>query len=108
MKELIFSKWYSKLNNELFITLRKRKQCNVGEVVRVTIKGMDKTLFAKCLEIIPEDLDYYSDELLTYDTDTNTREEAIELLQSFYRKPILPDSRLYLHIFSRKIKEVDR
>ena len=107
MKELIFSKWYSKLNNELFITLRKRKQCDIGEHVQVTIKGMDKTLFAKCLEIIPRDLDHYSDELLIFDTDTNTREEAIELLQSFYRTPILPDTRLYLHVFSRKLNGVE-
>lgn len=98
-KILVFSKHYSKLGSDLFITLRRRKQCKVGSIVTVLVKEPKSKGKAECLEIIPIDLGVLSDELLVYDTDTSNRKEAMELLQSFYRITIDDDSKFYLHLF---------
>ena len=101
MKKLIFSKWYEKLGNPLFITLRKRPLCFAGEKVKVEIKNEPIMFHAQCLQLIPLPLDEITDELLLFDTDTKTRREAINLLQSFYRKKIQPTDKWYLHILRR-------
>ena len=100
IKELIFSAWYPKLNESFFPTLRKRKQCAIGEKVIVRIKGLpEKTFFAKLLELIPEPLIYFTDEFLKYDTNTKTRKEAMKVLGSFYRNELTDKTKLYLHLF---------
>jgi hypothetical protein len=103
LKQLVFSKWYAKLSEGLFITLRKRPQCFAGEIVEVTIKKSPVYFHAQCLQVIPLPLEELSDELLQFDTDCSTRKEAINLLQSFYRNKIEPTTKFYLHILTQKI-----
>ena len=98
MKNLVFSKWYEKLDNDLFITLRKKPQCFAGEVVKVTIKKEPIYFEARCLQLFTRSLGELSDWLLMFDTDTSSRKDAIALLQSFYRNPLRKNELFMVHV----------
>lgn len=101
IKKLVFSKWYKKLENDVFITLRRKPQCFAGEKVTVVIKGLPNVFYAKCLQLLKVSLNELSNDLLLFDTDAITRSEAIELIQSFYRKELKDDEVLILHIMEK-------
>ena len=101
--ELPFSSaHYSKHTFAVFPTIRRRdKYGDVGDVVDVVI-GQDHTdreLAGTALIIAKEQttLADLPDAFLMHDTETRTRREAEEYLQSFYQTPIEMDEALTLY-----------
>ena len=86
MKKLKFSKDWKKLNDPIFTTIRRRTDLEEGNIIDIIspkkkFKGI--VLFRTSIE-----LSKISTSLLTYDTDTLIRNEAIKVLNSFYQKEI--------------------
>ncbi len=84
---LYFSKDWSKLNERLISTLRKR--CKYEEGEEVIIHSPSHNFIAKILQIVNVDLNTFPEPLLCYDTDTKNKSDALKVIQSFYRNDIL-------------------
>jgi len=86
--ELKFSEDWSKLDWLVFTTIRKpHPPYNAPDGTAFHVKTPTREFDALLLLNIETPLDALSDELLCYDTDSRTRDEAIAKLNSFYRKP---------------------
>lgn len=81
-----YSHNYSKLEQKEYTTIRRYSKGKVGRGLTETYPGGYH--FAQIVKIERKPLIQVSTELLLKDTDCETREEAIELIQSFYKKPI--------------------
>ena len=86
MKYLKFSHHYPKLEHKIFPTIRRRDRYAVGSTI--LIKEPEHQFEAKILIKFHKRLFQIPTPLLCYDTNTETREEAIELINSFYRNPL--------------------
>ena len=83
IKTVEFSHEYSKLANDVFSTIRLHdKGLKVGEICN--IKTPSRTFKAKLINKDQVKLAELSTEYLTNDTDTETRVEALDVLNSFY------------------------
>ena len=102
MKTLVFSENWSKLNDRLFTTLRKTCSLKQNEKIQVYIKPTNNRFFATVLYKSYQNLSSISDSLITYDTDTKTREEAIKVFQQFYHLPIIGENQFYLLIIEKE------
>ena len=92
MIKLGFTHEYSKLENNLFSTIRRYDHYPVGVIHRVT---SPKRKFNAILILkIKMQLKEIPTPFLCYDTDKTTRKEAIHLLNSFYKLCIVPDEKL--------------
>lgn len=101
-KILIFSNNWSKLNSEFFTTIRRRKKILPGETIKVMVKTTNTEFSVKCLLVDKVLLKDIPTVFLCYDTDTTTREEAIGVINSFYRNPILPDDFVYCFLLKKE------
>lgn len=79
-----FSEHYPKLEDPVFTTVRSSdKYGGEGDRVSVVVKGekeFDAVILLKCTT----SLSRLSTQFLTYDTDTDSRREAVEILRKFY------------------------
>ena len=96
-KVIAFSHDYSKLHKKTFSTIRRRdKGFEPGDVV--WIRGVNGWMGqARILLKHKKSLRELNTEFLLQDTDCTTRQEAIALLQSFYKKPLLIDEKLTIY-----------
>jgi len=94
-----FSRWYDKLNNSHFTTIRRYDKYPHGTYLVLTpSRGFYAELYHKeklMLKEIPT-------EFLLQDTDCESREEAIQLLCELYKKPISEEERFTI-LYFRKI-----
>jgi len=91
-RKIGFSKWYSKLEKQAFTTIRRYDHYEVGQVYLITTtRGAFYARLARKEKQALRDLPTV---FLLRDTDCETREEALQLLNSFYRKPISEDEQL--------------
>ena len=83
-----FNRHYSKLSEDCFTTLRLDGKFKVGNVL--TVKSPLHDNF-KCMVLRKEQmfLGNVDDEFLIQDTDTNSREEAIKVLNECYKRELL-------------------
>jgi len=96
MKEIEFSEPYAKLEQHAFHTIRDIPcEINQGEELKVIVDGEDRGK-AIVREKDTLKLEHIGDNLLTKDTDTTTREEAIEELREFY--PYIKEEDRVAHI----------
>ncbi|MGC9781736.1 MAG: hypothetical protein HZR80_21020 [Candidatus Heimdallarchaeota archaeon] len=102
MNGLPFSFNWSKLHQPMFTTLRKSKKVQEEEQVKVLNRKIGETFTARCLLVVKYPLDAIPTSLLCYDTDTITREDAIAEIQSFYRKPLTPETIFYIHLLQKE------
>jgi len=99
MTEVPFSYLYPKLMHPVFPTLRRHDRFGeVGEPVEVMVKP---TCYSAEAEVVSKEQRKWVDmttHLLTYDTDTETREEALEHINQWYQNPITPGEELNLYL----------
>ena len=100
MKTMKFSKDYTKLDDRVFTTIRRRDKWEAGETVKV--EAPTKNFHAKIIYHCGVMLDDLSTEVLCYDTDTETREKALTLLNSFYRKPLAWNEYLEFYLLRKE------
>ena len=95
-----YSNNYSKLEKNRYTTIRRYSKGKMGKNIRETYpKGWH---FAKIMRIERRSLVQLSTEFLLEDTDCKTRKEAIELINSFYKKPIDENKdKLYVYYLKR-------
>lgn len=101
---ITFSHDYSKLGYRFFGTIRRYDRYpGQREILEVRVRVKDKKFKfkAKILAKIKRKLREISTDYLRYDTDKPTREKAIELLNSFYQKPLDPDETLTILLLKR-------
>lgn len=88
MKRLPFSHDYPKLRDNVFTSIRRSDRFGEeGEIIEATSPNLPP-FKAIVLYKTWTDFDQLSDALLMYDTGKPSREEALDLLQSFYQNPI--------------------
>lgn len=100
--EIVFSKNWSKLNQQMFTTLRKSKKAQEGEVVKIYNRPNVVVFPARCLLVMKFPLAQLSTYLLCVDTDTRSRTAAIAEIQQFYSKQLTDDTIFYLHLFQKE------
>ena len=95
MKYIRFSHDYPKLQDECFSTIRRYdKGFEPGDVVLIKKPSMDfKAVVTNKTKI---KLSRIPDDVLLKDTNTSSREEAYNLLNSFYKTPVSPDEKVVL------------
>lgn len=95
---MIYSKKYPKLLDNEYTTIRRYSHGKIGKIVAETFNNLFLLHFAKIIKIERKPFIQISTELLIKDTNCNTRKEAFDLLQSFYKKPINPyNEKLYIY-----------
>lgn len=85
-KLLKFDKNYSKLDSPVFATLRLNPP-NKSKYVKnkeYMVKSPGQTFVAECIMILEGQLRNLGDDFLMADTDTESRQEAIEELRRYY------------------------
>ena len=102
LKTLVFSINWPKLDDRLFTTLRKTCYFNFNEKVQVHIRPTNKRFFATVLFKSKQELLDISTSLITYDTNTKTREEAFKVLQKFYHNTIDENTEFYLLLLQKE------
>jgi hypothetical protein len=98
METVKFNKDYHKLNNRHFTTIRWTTSLLEGE--KVIIKSPFKKFTAKVTGIGKMQLYKVADSTLTYDTDTLTRDGALEELKKYYPR-ITWQTEVYVISFMR-------
>ena len=94
-----YSNNYSKLSLEEYTTIRRYSKGKVGKIVKEDYP--DGWHFAKIINVERKPLIQITTEFLLADTDCKTRENAIELINSFYKKPI-DETKEKLYIYHLK------
>ncbi len=81
-----YSSNYGKLYKDRYTTVRRYSKGKVGDIVpEVYPNGRHS---AKIISVERKTLNELTDKFLIADTDCENRQDAIDLLQSFYPKPI--------------------
>ncbi|KKK73560.1 hypothetical protein LCGC14_2892620 [marine sediment metagenome] len=101
-----YSKHYSKLDEDEYTTIRRYKKSRiVGKVeeeilnYRVLHRAMIKRIVALAFNFIATDL-------LLKDTDCQTRQEAFDLIQAFYKKPIDKSKEKLFIFYMKKVNKI--
>lgn len=102
MYTLVFSKNWLKLQDRVLTTIRRTSYLKVGEKIQVHIKPTNQQFEATVLFKAKQPLRDLSTELLTYDTDTKTREEAFAVIQKFYHNTISEESDFFLLLLQKE------
>jgi hypothetical protein len=85
---LKFSRDWSKLKERMFTTIRKpHAPYDAPEMTIFQVETPTRKFLAVLTFSIETSINDLSTDLLTYDTDTDTREHALAVLNSFYRDP---------------------
>lgn len=100
--EIPFSKNWTKLSQKMFTTLRKSRKAKANEYVEIYNRETRERFNAQCVLVQKIPLAEISTSLLQVDTDTNSREEAIQEIQSFYRTPLTPSTIFWVHLFQKE------
>ena len=103
MTSLRFSHEYRKLDDRVFTTIRREQLHVEGDVIDITFNGSQPSFKATILAIFRKSLKEMSDGFLMYDTAplTNTRGEAVKLLNSFYEESIDLDEKLAVYLLKK-------
>jgi len=101
---IVFSKYWTKLDQPMFTTLRKSKKAQEGEKVKIYNKPNMDVFPARCLLVMKFPLARLSTYLLCVDTDTRSRTAAIATIQQFYSKQLTDDTIFYLHLFQKEVQ----
>lgn len=115
VRDLPFTHEYTKLQRDVFPTIRRRKQADVGALcqVRVGEPGDRQPIgVAKLVALEQLPLVAIPTALLAYDTDVeaehpDARERALDELNQFYQNPLRDDEEVYLHWCRWETREVD-
>ena len=99
MTYIKFSHDYTKLEEDTFPTIRRYDRYELSQ--HITVKTPTKTFPAIIIAKTKARLEQLSDSFLFRDTDTTNRAEAIKVLNSFYRKPIVEDEVLTILIIEK-------
>lgn len=84
-----YKKYYSKFDNKHYTTIRKRKNGKkIDEIEPEKVKGII-IHYAKIQKIERKRLSELSTAFLCEETDGNSREDALRILQSFYKTEII-------------------
>lgn len=101
MEVIRFDMDFSKLDNDEFCTLRLEGQKSKYAVNKeYKVVTPTREFIVKCTGITAEFLKYIQDVFLMQDTDTKSREEAIDLLKTYY--PNLTDDSVLTAIWFKK------
>ena len=91
---------YSKLDKKSYTTIRRYSKGKVGKGLIENYPGGQHG--ATIMKIERKPLVQISTEFLLADTDCENRQDAIDLIQSFYRTPINPyKDKLYIYYIRR-------
>lgn len=85
MKIIRFTKDYPKLQHEFFTTIRTPpKNLRTGQTCIIqSPEGEFKAIMVRKMTLPAREIET---SILTYDTDTNSRDEALEVLREYYPK----------------------
>lgn len=96
---MLYGKDYSKLNNDVYTTIRKHKKGNVGDIKKETYpKGSH---YAKIIKVERKTLNSIDLETLQKDTDLEKRQEIYDLFESFYDKINFDKYRFYIYTMEK-------
>lgn len=96
-----FTHDYPKLDKDCFTTIRRRdKGLKVGQ--SYPIKSPSKKFRAVLTNKVQVRLTDIPDNILFFDTNTTSREDAYNLLNSFYKNPLNPQEEVTLFYFYRE------
>ncbi|UJG43608.1 MAG: ASCH domain-containing protein [Candidatus Heimdallarchaeum endolithica] len=106
MKVLKFSHLYTKIDDlqsgQTITTIRRRlKGIQINDCIYVKLNNRYLCI-AKIVKIEKKKLKDISTDLLKKDTDKKTRQEAVQLLNSFYRNKITEDEELFIFYLKKK------
>jgi len=106
MKELKFSHLYTKIDDlqsgQTITTIRRRrKSIQIKDCIYVRLNNRYLCI-AEIVKIEKKRLKDISTDLLKKDTDKKTRQEAVRLLNSFYRNKITEDEELFIFYLRKK------
>ena len=96
-----YSHNYTKLGYHHYTTIRRYSKGKVGDIVLERYpKGQHK---ARIVDLERKSLDNIPSHIIEFDTDCNSREEAYQLFQSFYKKPIdFKNEKFYLYLLVKE------
>ena len=105
---LRFSRDWSKLNERMFTTIRKpHPPYDAPEGTIFQVETPTRTFLASLAFSTETELEELSTDLLTYDTDSDTRERALGVLNSFYRTaPVTVQLMLLIRLGADQPREV--
>ncbi len=99
-----YSHKYKKLEKDVYTTIRRYPKGKKGDVIMETYPGGHHKAVIHDVFRIP--LSFLGTGFLKLDTDCDTRQDAIDLIKSFYKKPIdLDREKFYVYIIKR-LKDV--
>ncbi len=107
LKVVRFNWDYTKLDRQKFATLRRAKSGNKkhkyveGDIYKILTPN--KIFKARCIGVHVEKICNISDEFLKEDTDSRTREEALDILSIAY--PDIDEDTVVLAVFFEKVIE---
>ena len=104
MQYIKFTHHYTKLELPVFTTIRKKGRKYKPET-KVLIKAPKGNFNAVILDVERVKLKDLSTDFLMADTDKKTREDAVKLLNSFYRKPITENEELQVLFIGKILKD---
>jgi len=90
-----YSHNYSKLKKKYYTTIRRYPKGKVGDVVRETYPNGYH--HAKIIQVGRMKISEITTQMLKEDADVNSRGEFLELINSFYSKPILNETKVYVY-----------
>lgn len=100
MNTIKFSQHYQKLTHPLFPAIRRHGKWLQDEIV--TVQSPQETFTAKIVYACELQLQDIPTELLCYDTDTRTREEALTVLNPFFHTPLGEEENVTLYLLLKK------
>jgi len=102
IEQIVFDKYYSKLDDDYFTTIRTSKKDVVGKYVKIIHPRGEFSV--ECIKIEEITLINVDNDLLMKDTDTQSIYDALEELKLYYSKLTLLD-KVYVYYFDKKLDE---
>ncbi|MBD3343102.1 MAG: hypothetical protein GF353_28650 [Candidatus Lokiarchaeota archaeon] len=106
MNIIYFSKFYTKLNDLEFTTIRRYDRYKAGQVYNVFLKQKNNKRFlfaAKLLRKEKKIINKIDTNFLLKDTDCKDRQESIDLINSFYRNEIDSEKEKLTILYFKKL-----
>ena len=102
-REMKYSHDYSKLKNETYTTIRRHPKGKIGTITNENYPSGSHLAIIENIKRMT--IDEMSISMIQQDGDVKTREEFLDLLNSFYRKPIKRNEKLYIYFLRKKNNE---
>jgi len=96
-----FSRNYRKLRGGLFTTIRRYDKYKVGELYTVRVENPRYEFTAMLIAKFKVRLEDLPREFLLYDTDIEDKDDAIEYIKGFYRRPVDKDEKFTVLLFDK-------